>query len=322
MHIDGEVLHALDQRLKEELESGEEGRLLVDELRAGVRVTARSWVGIVRFERFEVRVVPKLAGNNIGLVEMIEFATGLDSLRRSSSARSLHAEGTGLFDLIALLLAEGTELILRGGLLADYVEREDELPVLRGRLLGDQQVLRRFGQVDRLVCRFDEHEQNIAENQLLAAALSRCSTRVTHDSVRRRVRRLLAIFQEACRPDDLDLEGIRNRMTYHRLNEHYRNPHALAWLLLDGLGTRDVLVTGETNCFAFLIDMNRLFEMFVFRLVDTLLAGSAMRVHYQRADRSIILNASTGQPYARVVPDILVERSAADTTARLAIDAK
>ena len=54
-------------------------------------------------------------------------ATGLDSLRRSSSARSLHAEGTGLFDLIALLLAEGTEQILRGGLLADYVEREDEL---------------------------------------------------------------------------------------------------------------------------------------------------------------------------------------------------
>jgi 5-methylcytosine-specific restriction enzyme subunit McrC len=111
-------------------------------------------------------------------------------------------------------------------------------------------------------------------------------------------------------------------MTYHRLNEHYRNPHALAWLILDGLGTRDVLVAGETNCFAFLIDMNRLFEMFVFRLVDTLFAGSAMRVHYQRADRSIILNASTGQPYARVVPDILVERSDAETTARLAIDAK
>jgi 5-methylcytosine-specific restriction enzyme subunit McrC len=58
-------------------------------------------------------------------------------------------------------------------------------------------------------------------------------------------------------------------MTYHRLNEHYRNPHALAWLILDGLGTRDVLVTGETNCFAFLIDMNRLFQMFVFRLVDS-----------------------------------------------------
>lgn len=61
--------------------------------------------------------------------------------------------------------------------------------------------------------------------------------------------------------------------------------------------------------------------MFVFRLVDTLVAKADVRVHYQRADRSIILNASTGQPYARVVPDILVERRA-DATIRIAIDAK
>lgn len=322
LQIAGAQLTPSDQRLVEELGVGDKGRLQVDELRESVRVRAHSWVGIVRFERFEVRIVPKLAGGNVGLVEMIEFATGLDSLRRSSSARTLHAEGAGLFDLIALLLAEGTELVLRAGLLADYVERDDELPALRGRLLGDQQVLRRFGQVDRLLCRFDEHERNIAENQILAAALGRCSTRVTHDSVRRRVRRLLAVLQEACRPDDLDLADVRTRMVYHRLNEHYRHPHALAWLILDGLGTRDVLLTGETNCFAFLIDMNRLFEMFVFRLVDTVVAKANVRVHYQRSDRSIILNASTGQPYARVVPDILVERRDADATTQLAIDAK
>src|SRR5262249_10585356 len=155
------------QRLRQELEAGDEGRLVVDELRTGVRVTARSWVGVVRFERFEVRVVPKLAGGNLGLVEMIEFATGLDALRRSSSARLLHTKNTGLMDLLALLLAEASEAILRGGVLADYVEREDEIAVLRGRLLGDQQLLRRFGQIDRLVCRFDEHEQDIVENQLL-----------------------------------------------------------------------------------------------------------------------------------------------------------
>lgn len=320
--VDGETLSPSDQQLKQELEAGEEGRLLVDELRSGVRVTARSWVGVVRFERFEVRVVPKLAGDNLGLVEMIEFATGLDALRRSSSARTLHAEGAGLLDLLALLLAEASEVILRGGLLADYIEREDDLPVVRGRLLGDQQLLRRFGQVDRLVCRFDEHEQDIAENQLLAAALGRCATRVTHESVRRRVRRLLAIFQEVCRTDELNLEAARNRITYHRLNEHYRDAHGLAWLLLDGLGTRDLFAPGETRCFAFLIDMNRLFEMFVYRLVDRVLAGMGMRVHYQRGDRSIILDASTNRPYARVVPDVLVELAGAGPAARVAIDAK
>jgi len=321
--IDGESLTPADQQLKQNLEAGDEGRLLVDELRCGVRITARSWVGVVRFERFEVRVIPKLAGDDLGLVEMIEFATGLDALRRASSARTLHAEGAGLIDLLALLLAEAAEVILRGGILADYVEREDELLVLRGRLLGDQQVMRRFGQIDRLVCRFDEHEQDIVENQLLSAALGRCSTRVTHESVRRRVRRLLAVFQEVCRTDELDLDALRHYgIAYHRLNDHYRDAHALAWLLLDGLGTRDLLASGKTRCFAFLIDMNRLFEMFVFRLVDQLLAGTGLHLHYQRGDRSIIVNASTNQPYARVVPDLLIEATDPTMRARVAVDAK
>jgi 5-methylcytosine-specific restriction enzyme subunit McrC len=275
--LENKTLTDSDQQLKQNLEAGEEGRLLVDELRSGVRITARSWVGVVRFDDFEVRVVPKLAGDNLGLVEMIEFATGLDALRRASSARTLHAEGAGLVDLLALLLTEAAEAILRGGILADYVEREDELLVLRGRLLSDQQILRRFGQIDRVVCRFDEHEQDIVENQLLAAALSRCSTRVTHESVRRRVRRLLAIFREVCRSDELDLDALRHRgIAYHRLNDHYRDAHALAWLLLDGLGTQDLLAPGKTRCFAFLIDMNRLFDMFVFRLVARLLAGNSI----------------------------------------------
>jgi 5-methylcytosine-specific restriction enzyme subunit McrC len=53
-----------------------------------------------------------------------------------------------------------------------------------------------------------------------------------------------------------------------------------------------------------------------------LVAKADVRVHYQRADRSIILNASTGQPYARVIPDILVERRGPGAETRLAIDAK
>jgi 5-methylcytosine-specific restriction enzyme subunit McrC len=106
------------------------------------------------------------------------------------------------------------------------------------------------------------------------------------------------------------------------LNEHYRNAHDLAWLLLDGLGTKDVLASGMTHCFAFLIDMNRLFEKFVYRLVDRLFAATGMHVHYQRDDRSIILNASTNRPYAKVVPDLVIETKDIRPSVRIAVDAK
>jgi 5-methylcytosine-specific restriction enzyme subunit McrC len=315
----GAVLSRTDRRLAETLAAG--GRLDIDELRTGVRVRARSWVGVVRFEGFELRIVPKLAGGNLGLVRMIEFATGLDALRRSPGARGLEAGGSSLLDLIALLLAEQCESILRGGLLADYVEREDDLPVLRGRLLADRQVRKRFGRVDRLACRFDEHEQDTIENRLLARALTACARTVADGGVRRRVRKALAVFAELCSPDALDLEAARGAITYHRLNEHYRDAHELAWLALDGLGVAELLAGGRTRSFAFLIDMNRLFERFVFRLVERLMSRIAYRVQYQRADRSIIWDAARNQPYSRVVPDILVE-SPDQPARRLAVDAK
>lgn len=320
--VEGASLSAPDRQLAAELAAGEAGRLIVEELRSGVRVSATSWVGVARFERFEVCVTPKLAGGNLGLVEMIEFATGLDALRRSSGVRTLETEGANLFDLVALLLAESCERIARGGLLADYVEVEDELPAVRGRLLGDRQLLKRFGQVDRVVCRYDELEQDVVENQILAAALEKCARRVRDDAVRLRVGRMRALFAEACSPEKLNLEVSRQHLAYNRLNAHYQDPHALAWLVLDGLrAVKDIFTPGRTRCFAFLLDMNLLFERFVHRLFDIILDSALYAVDYQRADRSIIWDVDKNRPYSRVIPDLLVH-SRRPPLNRLAIDAK
>jgi len=37
---------------------------------------------------------------------------------------------------------------------------------------------------------------------------------------------------------------------YNRLNEHYREAHALAWLILDGLGIEDLYTGGAHRTFA------------------------------------------------------------------------
>lgn len=155
---------------------------------------------------------------------------------------------------------------------------------------------------------------------VVGSRIELCARRVGHTHVRQRVRRLLNIFKEVCRADELILDEVRSKIVYHRLNEHYRDAHSLAWLLLDGLGMRDLLAAGETGCFAFLIDMNRLFEKFVYKLIDQMLKDGRKHAHYQRGDRSIIFNVSTNQPYAKVIPNVLVEDSL--TGARVAIDAK
>ena len=86
--LDGVSLSKEDMKLAESLGGGE-GKLVVDDMKRGVRVSASSWVGVVRFHNFEVRVVPKLAGENLGLVGMLAFTTGLDALKRNKGLRNL-----------------------------------------------------------------------------------------------------------------------------------------------------------------------------------------------------------------------------------------
>lgn len=319
--VPGAALSSLDRAFVDKLQGQDGGRIVIDELRDGLRICSRAWVGVVCLENLEIRIVPKLAGENLGLVEMLEFTYGLDGLRRLQSDRTIETEGSNLLDLVALLLAEACEGLLKYGLLADYTEWEEDLSYVRGRLLGDRQILRRFGQIDRIECRFDEHQQDIDENRLLSFALNLCSRRVTSEFVKQRIRRLKAIFDAVCDSARLNPRVCRTRLVYHRLNEHYREPHALAWLILDSIGVQDVLEIGKTSCFAFLIDMNALFERFVLRVIEVLTRGQGIRVRYQHSDRSIIWDAVANRPYARVIPDLLLDRQGG-SGARLAIDAK
>jgi 5-methylcytosine-specific restriction enzyme subunit McrC len=315
-----------DRTLANQLAGEGRGRccLIVEELREGLRIEARSWVGVVRFTEFDICVEPKLAGDSLQLVQMVEYATGLDALKRFSRERSLSTSDTNLFDLIALLLAETCSALVKGGLKSGYMVHEDVLPALRGRLLTDRQVMKRFGRVDQLECRYEEFETDIPENQLLAAALELCAQRVKNDLVRRQVRHLLMVFNQLCDPSALNVSLLTESLSYTRLNERYRKAHALAWLVLDGLGITNLLRPGPTESFVFLIDMNLLFEQFLWRVLNTICSRSSLRVRYQLKNRSVLWNGLKNKPYSSIIPDFLIDNPAVSNEMKhyLPIDAK
>jgi 5-methylcytosine-specific restriction enzyme subunit McrC len=315
----GLTLSDSDRRLAEVLSSGE-GRLLVTELADSVRFDASAWVGVVRFADLEVRVVPKLVGDNLGVLRMLEYSSGLGSLARLESARTLAADREGsLVDLLALLLAEASLAIAKGGILSDYVTREDALPRMRGRLLVYEQATRRFGQLDTLECRFDELETDVVENQLLAAGLAIAKRVASDEQARRLAGRAHAIFSEVAEAAAVSSETPP--LDYTRRNDQYRAPHVIARMFLRNLAVNDLYSPGAGESFAFLLDMNRLFEGFVTKLLSDMFAGSAVRVRPQARDRTLIRDARTGRPYAAVIPDVLLERMPGPSL-RIPVDAK
>ena len=310
-----------DLRLADRLRAlPRDAHLDVQPSEGGVAVRTTGAVGLVRFTNFEVRVDPKLPGDHLHLFRLVEFASGLEGLvQLAGSPRMREADAT-LLDFVVELLSSATERILAAGLRADYVEREGDLRALRGRLLLDRQALERFGLYDRVVCRYDEHEHDIPDNQLLALALAQGSRIATLPRVRRRARALAALLEEVCDPLALDVTLGREAFTYSRHNEHYRTAHAIGWMVLQDQGPDEALPTGEARLRSFLIDMNTLFERFLEQVLRLALEPAGVRVEAQRSD-SIFWRPDLRARYARVRPDLLLQR-AERRHARLPLDAK
>ena len=310
-----------DRDVAKKLSTSADDRLQIEELRHGLRVRTRSWVGVVRLPTVEIRAVPKVTGDLLGLVRLLEYTSGLDALTRLHDGATLEASGDSLLELFVLLFVEASERVLRRGLLSDYVEREDDLPIVRGRILGDRQMLERFGQLDRIICRYDELEHDVVENQLLTAALRVASPRVTSVGLQRRISRLRDVLEPICDADQLDLASARTTVTYNRLNGHYETAHQLGWLLFDALGIDDLFTPGDARSFSFLLNMNQLFERFVTRVVEQILPVAQYRVTSQVPFKSVVWNVSSQRPYTNIIPDVVVERRG-ESNYRVAIDAK
>ena len=270
-----------------------------------LEVISTSCVGVVNLDTARIRIRPKFAGYELGVLKMLAYTQGNGLLRRLRGQRSFSA-GSDLVDLICLLLAEAAQDLIRDGLLRDYVTEEDSLKVLRGSLKIREQATRRFGQLDTLECRFDDFHADIAENQLLRSGLRAGARASAHHEVAARLRRLDANLGDLVSAPVLDADGFRKRVHYTRRNEHYRGAHNLCLLLLDHLGVDDLYSSGEARSFAFLLNMNVVFESFVAAVVAEAFEDSPWRVESQRQVRSVIRNRETGRHYASLIPDILL----------------
>ena len=112
-------------------------------------------------------------------------------------------------------------------------------------------------------CRVNERTADVVENQLISYTLDRvvrsgiCSTQVQTEA--RAAYRLISAVATPIPVTARDCSAVR----YTRLTERYREAHALCRLLLDSAGP--IAEGGESATTPFLLNMPRLFEMFVSR---------------------------------------------------------
>jgi 5-methylcytosine-specific restriction enzyme subunit McrC len=222
------------------------------------RLTSQGWAGYLPVSTsLALRLQPKAPIENI--FRMLEVAFGLKSfhlLDGLSDCRSL-AE---FFERLAHVLARRVLARSRKGLYRSYVNHEDRLAAVRGRI--DLPKVTRAPWRTRLDCRFQEHTADVPDNRIVLWTLDRIRKNAAcrRDEVRQAVRGAFHRLHGAVTLAPATAADCHGR-TYTRLNDDYRALHALCRFFLETTGPTHH--AGDRRNLPFLVNMASLFELYV-----------------------------------------------------------
>jgi 5-methylcytosine-specific restriction enzyme subunit McrC len=155
------------------------------------------------------------------------------------------------------------DVVLREGLLKRYIEQEENLHTLRGRLLFEQQLRNNLVSKNRIFCRFTTFDVDNPENRtILWTLLLLRRAGIWPDHLKQK------LMAQTLHFGGVSVVPIRQRQwppfTYDRLNERYREVHSWCRFFIEQMTISSV--TGKIEFHGFRLNMFELFERFVFSM--------------------------------------------------------
>jgi 5-methylcytosine-specific restriction enzyme subunit McrC len=262
----------------------------------GYTLRAEHYVGVIALDGLRILIQPKVPLDN--LFFMLTYAYDLPEFRREETDLTIAAD---LFEFIVDIFARQIDELIRRGIHRAYVDREENDRFLRGRLLVAEHLRHNRILQDQIYQQRNDYTEDVLENQILRHTLALLSRQhYREESLRPRLRRAHSAFATvqpvAISPGDCD------RVHYSRLNERYRSRVNLARLLLQHLSLEGQ--AGDQRFFAFLFDMNQIFELYVARyLKESFAAHPTLDIEIQP---TIWLDTTQKE---RARPDLILRRN-------------
>lgn len=184
-----------------------------------------------------------------------------EKMRPDDEAWSSKEEFTHLHDWLAAILARGMARLVKQGLYREYVECNETLSTLKGKLDLPGTIRHRVQRKQVLACQFDEFSENNLLNQILKTTAHHLVLQAEVDLKQRdTLKKLLYHFGTV---DIINPRCIQwKRLQYQRSNQRYR-----PWIQLCKFIWQHVLFTTESGEYRIKKftddDMANLFERFV-----------------------------------------------------------
>jgi 5-methylcytosine-specific restriction enzyme subunit McrC len=267
-------------------------------------LSASQYVGAVQLGSLTVEVLPKVEGIDgttmrRNLVAMLSTAYGLEV--SVGETASVATQRFGLLEFLVRLFTNKLFGELHRGFVRRYEAREENLTVLRGRVVIGEQIRRNATAPERFYCGFEEFTEDNPLNRVLKAALRLLLAFARNVDNQRSLAELLLAFEAVADVDRRNLPWHDIRID--RLNARYVPCLNLASLFLRQ--TPPDVTAGSACGLSVFFDMNVLFEEYISRVAAKALRPLGYDVRLQEGRRYLVYDEVAERDAFLLKPDIV-----------------
>lgn len=229
---------------------------------------AKQYCGILNFNNQDFYILPKIANHNDEkdaeqnlniFIYMLMYAYDVKLLNENTSL-SENLKSNNILEVFVQMFANGLLQELKKGMYKKYITEQDNLSVLKGKYLINENLKYNFTK-NKIYCEYDEFSSNNSLNQFFLYTVKYLQKFVKDKKL---LKQCELIF------DEVEYKSVDiNKLNIHfdRLNVRFKISFEIALLLLR---QSIPLFNQDKKSFAFLFDMNVLFEKFIARIVKEL----------------------------------------------------
>ena len=267
---------------------------------------AQNYVGIIQTKSGDsLEILPKIHDNDNGSnKEAVENSKRillrmLKTLKnhpfKNINIANLKSLNLPLLEIFISMFLDEVSKLIKIGIKSDYVELEDNLKFLKGKLKISEQIRKNIVHKERFYVCYQEFSIDRAENRLIKSTLEFLYRRSKSSRNQRLIREYLFIFDEISSSSDINADF--SRLKLNRQTKHYEQ--ALLWSKIFLQNKSFSPYRGNDVAFALLFDMNTLFESYVGNFIKKSFPGTIL----QHSEKHLVENPKS----FRLRPDIFLE---------------
>ena len=220
----------------------------------------QQYCGIINFENQDFYIIPKITesdkNHNLKIFTyMIRYAYDI-KLENENTASSKNDKHNTFLEIFIQFFTGSLFKELQFGIYKEYITEQKNLTTLRGKYLINENLKYNFNHT-KIYCEYDEFS---VDNELNRFFLYAIKTLLPFTKNKKLLLQCELILDEV-QSQKFDITNLQ--INFNRLNSRFKNSFELALLLLE---KSIPMFERDKKSFAFLFDMNILFEKFIGRI--------------------------------------------------------